>query len=107
MCSAAICAKHVRNANSTRSANDRRLSWLSSISLRFRGRPVYLRPLSLPCFRSGVLMKEFLILRLRNAAIACDQCKDHALAELLTEAINELENLAADVREYELNGDLP
>ena len=36
-------------------------------------------------------MKEFLILRLRNAAIACDQRKDHALAELLTEAISELE----------------
>jgi DNA-binding ferritin-like protein len=36
-------------------------------------------------------VKEFLILRLRNAAIACDQRKDHALAELLTEAIHELE----------------
>jgi hypothetical protein len=36
-------------------------------------------------------VKEFLILRLRNAAIACDQRKDPALAELLTEAINELE----------------
>jgi hypothetical protein len=36
-------------------------------------------------------MKDFLILRLRNAAIACDQRKDHAMAELLTETINELE----------------
>jgi hypothetical protein len=36
-------------------------------------------------------VKEYLILRLRNAAIACDQRKDHALAELLTEAIDELE----------------
>ncbi len=43
-------------------------------------------------------MKEFLILRLRNAAIACDQRKDHALAELLTEAIHELEERDAELR---------
>jgi hypothetical protein len=36
-------------------------------------------------------MINFLILRLRNAAIAADQRGDHNLAELLTEAIHELE----------------
>lgn len=37
-------------------------------------------------------MRLYLILRLRNAAIAADQRKDFAMAELLTEAIHELEN---------------
>jgi hypothetical protein len=36
-------------------------------------------------------MKTFLILRLRNAAIAMDQKGDPNMAALLTEAINELE----------------
>jgi hypothetical protein len=36
-------------------------------------------------------MNPFLIHRLRNAAIAADQRKDLNMAELLTEAINELE----------------
>jgi hypothetical protein len=36
-------------------------------------------------------MKTYLILRLRNAAIAYDQKGDHNLAALLTEAIEELE----------------
>lgn len=36
-------------------------------------------------------MINFLILRLRNAALAADQKRDHNLAELLTEAIRELE----------------
>lgn len=34
----------------------------------------------------------FLILRLTNAAIACDARGDHNLAELITEAIKEIEN---------------
>lgn len=37
-------------------------------------------------------MRTFLILRLRNAALVADQRKDFAMAELLTEAIHELEN---------------
>lgn len=36
-------------------------------------------------------MRLYLILRLRNAAIAADQRRDFAMAELLTEAIHELE----------------
>jgi hypothetical protein len=38
-------------------------------------------------------MNTFLIHRLRNAAIAADQRKDFNMAELLTEAINELEKI--------------
>jgi DNA-binding ferritin-like protein len=42
-------------------------------------------------------MSTFLIHRLRNAAIAADQRKDFNMAELLTEAINELEKVAPDL----------
>jgi hypothetical protein len=42
-------------------------------------------------------MNTFLIHRLRNAAIAADQRKDFAMAELLTEAINELEKVAPNL----------
>jgi DNA-binding ferritin-like protein len=42
-------------------------------------------------------MNTFLIHRLRNAAIAADQRKDFNMAELLTEAINELEKAAPDL----------
>jgi hypothetical protein len=44
-------------------------------------------------------MKEFLILRLRNAAIACDRKGDHNMAALLTEAIDELEREDANLRD--------
>jgi hypothetical protein len=47
--------------------------------------------------QTGVQMNTFLIHRLRNAAIAADQRKDFAMAELLTEAINELEKVAPDL----------
>lgn len=49
-------------------------------------------------------MNPFLIHRLRNAAIAADQRRDPVMAELLTEAINELEKAQAllqDVRDLE------
>ncbi len=36
-------------------------------------------------------MKEFLILRLINAAMACDRLGDHNMAALLTEVVDELE----------------
>jgi DNA-binding ferritin-like protein len=42
-------------------------------------------------------MSTFLIHGLRNAAIAADQRKDFNTAELLTEAINELEKAAPDL----------
>ena len=38
-------------------------------------------------------MNLFLVHRLRNAAIAADQRRDFAMAELLTETIAELERL--------------
>jgi hypothetical protein len=44
-------------------------------------------------------MSTFLIHRLRNAAIAADQRKDFNMAELLTEAINELEKAQAVVQD--------
>jgi hypothetical protein len=44
-------------------------------------------------------MNTFLIHRLRNAAIAADQRKDFNMAELLTEAINELEKARAIVQD--------
>ncbi len=36
-------------------------------------------------------MKQYLILRLINAAMACDRLGDHNMAALLTEAVDELE----------------
>jgi hypothetical protein len=45
-------------------------------------------------------MKEFLILRLRNAAIACDQRGDHNMAEIITEAIDELEPPVLEKKSY-------
>jgi len=44
-------------------------------------------------------MKEFLILRLRNAAIAFDRKGDSNMAALLTEAIDELEKADAELRD--------
>lgn len=44
-------------------------------------------------------MKEFLILRLRNAAIDFDSKGNANMAALLTEAINELEAQHAEVRD--------
>lgn len=44
-------------------------------------------------------MKEYLILRLRNAAIAMDRKGDPNMAALLTEAIDELEKHDAELRD--------
>jgi DNA-binding ferritin-like protein len=49
-------------------------------------------------------MNVFLIHRLRNAAIAADQRKDFAMAELLTEAINELEKEKSELEELRERG---
>ena len=38
------------------------------------------------------MFREYLILRLRNAAIDMDRQGNHNLAELMTEAVEELEN---------------
>jgi DNA-binding ferritin-like protein len=49
-------------------------------------------------------MNLFLIHRLRNAAIAADQRKDFAMAELLTETIAELEKDKGEVDELRDRG---
>lgn len=43
-------------------------------------------------------MNHYLILRLTNAAIDCDQRGQGNLAALITEAIDELEKQAAEIR---------
>jgi hypothetical protein len=49
-------------------------------------------------------MNVFLIHRLRNAAIAADQRKNFAMAELLNEAISELEKEKSELEELRDRG---
>lgn len=49
-------------------------------------------------FGRKIQLINFLILRLRNAALAMDQRGEHNLAALLTEAIHELERIDAKNR---------